>query len=301
MLINGVDREPLESRAHVDAVGLAEDARIRPAVREHADDANRAILVGVSGRVVPARAFGAARTAVEAGVPQERKRVREGLRIVLRERIELQRVVPADRELAVHRVGEAAVGLPVERLAATAAVGVCRLLALRYAAVEHDAVARIDQLRGQRVEAGLEPADDVEAEAGRLIDPDADLGLLQAAFGQRRLGTREIPGRRKGLIFQAAEIPAVERNAVGLIGVANVDRGINGDAAQREAVRQRVLLGPRVVRPSDAMQRQCGDGAQRHRLQSRSTVHLWFPRFFLRISSSIPEARRLGVFGPRRN
>src|SRR5579871_4670000 len=125
----------------------------------------RPALIAVPHGIVPARRLCAARAAVEARIAEEREGVGERLRIELGKRVELQGVVAADGELPELRLAHAAPDHTVERLTATAAVGIRRLLPLFEAAVVRKARARVGELARRRAEAGLRPGEQVEVVA----------------------------------------------------------------------------------------------------------------------------------------
>jgi len=151
--------------------------------------------------------------------------------------------VTADRELSRVLAAHTAEQLGVEGLAATAAVGVPSLTPMGHATVLHEARAGIGQLAGQRVEPGLGIRNEGQIADDRLRYPDPDLGLLEAALSHRRHGAREISRGREGLVLETARQRGAQRNTMILIGVADVDRSIQGNAAQRQAVGYRVRLG----------------------------------------------------------
>src|SRR6202034_860154 len=93
----------------------------------------------------------------------------------------------------------------------------------------------------QWVESGLESADQSPALDDRLRDPQADLRLLESALGDRRHGAGEVACCGGGLVLKAPRVRAVERHAVILIGIADVDRAVERDATETQAVRQRIL------------------------------------------------------------
>jgi len=126
------------------------------------------------------------------------------LRIVHGERVELQRLLPADAERAIGLAAHTAPDHAVEGLTAAAAIGIRSLLSLRLGAVRVEGSAGVDQLARQRIEAGIGSRHEGEVVDDGFGHPDADLGLLEAAFRDGRLRAREISRRRKGLIFEAA-------------------------------------------------------------------------------------------------
>src|ERR1700722_13611333 len=92
---------------------------------------DRTVLIDILHRVAQAGRLGAAGTGIEPRIAEEREGVGQGLRVIHRERVELQRLLAADGERSVDFVAQAAKSRPVEGLSAAAAVGVRRLLALR--------------------------------------------------------------------------------------------------------------------------------------------------------------------------
>src|ERR1700722_18471754 len=107
---------------------------------------HRAARKHVLAGVVQARRLGAAGAGVEAGIAQEGKGIREGLRIVQRKRVELQGLLTADGERPEARTAEAGPDHAIEGLTATAAVGIRGLFALWLAAVRGKRLARVHQL-----------------------------------------------------------------------------------------------------------------------------------------------------------
>jgi hypothetical protein len=66
----------------------------------------------------------AAGARIGAGIAEQRKGVGQAQRIVSADSVKLKGILPADRQRSPLLVAEAAIELAVERLAATAAVGV---------------------------------------------------------------------------------------------------------------------------------------------------------------------------------
>src|SRR5579863_1587795 len=202
---------------------------------------DRAGLIGVSERVVPACPLGAAGAAVEARITEKRERVRKSLRIVGSNRVELQRVLTTDSERAVGLVTHTPKSRAVEELTAAAAVGVRGLGALRPPAILRDARTSIDQLTGERIDAGLDSGNQGPILSDWLRYSYPDLGLLKTAFSSARHRPREVSRGREGLIFKTTGKSAAQWNPLALIGIANINRSIKGYTAQRQAIRQRVF------------------------------------------------------------
>ncbi len=211
---------------------MTEETAILGAVAVHAGNMDWAVLIGILDRVIPTRSLRATRASIEARIAEKRECVRESLRIELGKRLELQRILAANGQCAEVLVAHAAKKNTVEGLTTPAAVSVRSLTALLHTAILSDAQASISQVPRQRIEARLEPCDQGPILSDWLRDPYADFGLLEAALSGGRHRPREVTRGGERLILKTAWKRTVERNALTLVGVADIDRAIDGHAAK---------------------------------------------------------------------
>ncbi len=182
--VDRVEREALIGAANVEAVAVAVKAGAVAAGRIHGPGMHRSVLIDVLYRIIPACCFRAARAAIRAGIAQKREGVGERQRIVGGNAVELERLLPAAGQCAIGWVANAAIAHAVDRLAATAAVGVGGLVAVRYAGVLDKGAATVGEFECRRIEAGVDLADGGEAIAQLFLGLHADLGLLQGVRGK---------------------------------------------------------------------------------------------------------------------
>src|SRR4029077_6262261 len=124
----------------------------RPTATNSKAATDRPVFEDVFGGAIPAGCFRAAQAAIRSGVTEQREGIGEAHRIVGRDAIELERVLPADRQCAELLVAETAIDLAVERLAAASAVRIRVLLVVRDAGVLNEGAATVGESSRQRID-----------------------------------------------------------------------------------------------------------------------------------------------------
>ncbi len=238
-------------------------------------EAGEAVLHGVLQRLVEARVLGVAAAAGHAGIADRREGLGLLLRIVLLEVIEDQAVLAA--------IGQGAEGLglqpgpggAVERLAGAAGVAAFALLGQGHAVREHQTLGTVGQLAGRGLEPGLELEHRRHVAADGLDAAEADPGLAETIGGERsdRLVVELLQQER-----QAGPIGRRKRRPVVEVRNADIDRAIQGQAVEREAVvlrlrRRRLRAGlPAIAQGQDAR----GHTKQRGKAAEFRAIHFLF-------------------------
>src|SRR4029077_2627498 len=142
----------------------------RPTATNSKAATDRPVFEDVFGGAIPAGCFRAAQAAIRSGVTEQREGVGQAHRIVGCDAIELERVLPADRQCAELFVAETAIDLGVERLAAATAVRIRGLLVIGDAGVLNEGTAAVGEFSGQGIDTCIRPADGIPAKHDRYIE-----------------------------------------------------------------------------------------------------------------------------------
>src|ERR1700684_1328222 len=210
--------------AEHEGVRIAEETSGVAAIRIHRAGRDRAVVIDVLGRIVPARRFGAAGAAVGAGVAEQRQGVGQRHRVERGNTVELEGVGAADGQCTILSVADAAPELTVEGLAAAAAVGVGSLLVVSLTRVLDERATAVGKSAFQRIDAGIKASNGFPVATQWFFDFDADEGLLKSTVLNRRDRLSGIvAGCREGRVFEARK-DTPEWAAVGLGGETQVER-----------------------------------------------------------------------------
>ena len=220
-------------------------------------------MVGVFHRIVPARRLGVSRTGKAGGIADNPEGIGEALRVVFVERLILKRSLPAHRQLAVAAITYAGKYLAVEGLPSAVRVPVRGLIGQGHAVVSQKRRRAVGKLTRKRVEVGRRFADGLPAGADVFCDRDADIRPLERVPRDGRDRPVRIL-RVPDVVLKNLGERAARWYAVALIGVADIDVAVDGDAVPAQRVRQRVLEAAGVqIRRADRHSEPSQDESER--------------------------------------
>lgn len=201
---------------------------------------DRAVLINIFHRVVPAGSLRVASAIERSGIADEAESIGGALRIVGGEHVSLQRLLAPKFERAVGFVANTGVSLAVEGLARAVRVAVGGLIGQGHTVIFEQRRRAVRKLARKRVEGGFDLADRQPAAADPLLDLQAHIRPLERARVER--GDR-LTGILRGpdAVLQRLRISGAQRNAVVLVRIADIDGSEESDAIPGQTVRDRVL------------------------------------------------------------